>query len=107
MTHVIAMARLATGVSMATSSTSTDTMDCSPFVSGVESDTSSTSCSCTSVPTLLDRLRHHRNLSWLGKVKPSSAAAERIFSLLKCCFGDQQETTLLDYIETSLMLYTV
>ena len=45
--HVIAMARLATGESMATDSTSTDTMDCSPSVSGVESDTSSTSCSGT------------------------------------------------------------
>ena len=38
-------------------------------------------------------------------VQPSSAAAERVFSLLKCSFGDQQETTLQDYIETSLMLH--
>ena len=37
-------------------------------------------------------------------VQPSSAAAERVFSLLKSSFGDQQETTLQDYIETSLML---
>ena len=37
-------------------------------------------------------------------VQPSSAAAERVFSLLKFSFGDQQETTLQDYIETSLML---
>ena len=56
-THVIAMARLVTGESMATSYSSTDTVDCSPSVSGVESDTSSTSCSCTSVPSLLDRLK--------------------------------------------------
>ena len=56
-THVIAMARLATGESMATSSSSTDTIVCSPSVSGVDSDTSSTSCSCTSVPSLFDRLK--------------------------------------------------
>ena len=37
-------------------------------------------------------------------VQPSSAAAERVFSLLKSSFGDQQEAALQDYIETSLML---
>ena len=37
-------------------------------------------------------------------VQPSSAAAERIFSLLKASFGPQQEATLNDYIQTSLML---
>ena len=36
-------------------------------------------------------------------VQPSSAAAERIFSL-KASFGLQQETSLNDYIECSLML---
>ena len=56
-THVIAMARLGTGESMAIGSSGTDTVDCSQSVSGVESDTSSTSCSCTSVPSLLDRLK--------------------------------------------------
>ena len=35
---------------------------------------------------------------------PSSAAAERIFSLLKASFGLQQDATLNDYIQTSLML---
>ena len=37
-------------------------------------------------------------------VQPSSAAAERIFSLLKAYFGPQQDTTLNDCIQTSLML---
>ena len=37
-------------------------------------------------------------------VQPSSAAAERVFSLLKASFGPQQDTTLNDYIQASLML---
>ena len=37
-------------------------------------------------------------------VQPSSAAAERVFSLLANSFGDQQLNALQDYIETSIML---
>ena len=37
-------------------------------------------------------------------VQPSSAAAKRVFSLLKLSFGDQQDNSLQDYIEASLML---
>ena len=38
-------------------------------------------------------------------VQPSSAAAsERVFSLLNASFNDQQDHSLHDYIETSLML---
>ena len=37
-------------------------------------------------------------------VQPSSAASERVFSLLKASFKDQQESSLQDYVETSLML---
>lgn len=37
-------------------------------------------------------------------VQPSSAAAERVFSLLKSSFGDLQDSSLQDYIEASLML---
>ena len=37
-------------------------------------------------------------------VQPSSAAAERVFSLLSCSFGPQQDLSLQDYIECSLML---
>ena len=37
-------------------------------------------------------------------VQPSSAAAERVFSLLKSSYGQQQELTLQDHIECSLML---
>ena len=36
--------------------------------------------------------------------QPSSSAAERVFSLLKNSFGDQQLSTLEDYIETSLII---
>ena len=37
-------------------------------------------------------------------VQPSSAASERVFSLLNSSFGHQQNSALQDYIETSLML---
>ena len=37
-------------------------------------------------------------------LQPSSAAAERVFSLLKNTFGEQQDNSLQDYIECSLML---
>ena len=37
-------------------------------------------------------------------LQPSSAAAERAFSLLKASFGEQQESALQDYIEASLLL---
>ena len=35
---------------------------------------------------------------------PNSAAAERVFSMLKSMFGDQQMVTLADIIQTALML---
>ena len=37
-------------------------------------------------------------------VQPSSAAAERVFSLLSNCFSDRQHNCLEDYVEASLML---
>ena len=37
-------------------------------------------------------------------MQPSSAAAERVFSLLKATFTEQQEGCLQDYIEASIML---
>ena len=37
-------------------------------------------------------------------VQPSSAASERVFSLLKASFQEQQDGTLQDYLEASLML---
>ena len=37
-------------------------------------------------------------------VQPSSAASERIFSLLRNSFGERQHSALQDYIEASLML---
>ena len=37
-------------------------------------------------------------------VQPSSAASEQVFSLLKSSFNSQQQNSLQDYIEVSLML---
>ena len=37
-------------------------------------------------------------------IQPSSAASERIFSLLRNSFGERQHASLQDYIEASLML---
>ena len=37
-------------------------------------------------------------------VQPSSAAAEKVFSLLKASFNERQDGALQDYMETSLML---
>ena len=37
-------------------------------------------------------------------VQPSSAAFERVFSLLNSSFQEQQDAALQDYIEASLML---
>ena len=37
-------------------------------------------------------------------VQPSSAAAERVFSILSNSFTDTQRSSLEDYIETSIMI---
>ena len=37
-------------------------------------------------------------------IQPSSAAAERVFSILNNTFGSQQQSSLNDYIEASLMV---
>ena len=37
-------------------------------------------------------------------IHPSSASAERVFSRLSRTFGDQQDNSLEDYIEASVML---
>ena len=37
-------------------------------------------------------------------VQPSSAAAERVFSILSNCFKDQQMHSLEDYIEASVTI---
>ena len=44
----------------------------------------------------------------VGSFTPNSAAAERVFSLLKNMYGDQQMTALADMIQAALMLkYTI
>ena len=37
-------------------------------------------------------------------VQPSSAASERVFSILSALFNDQQESALSDYLQASVML---
>ena len=40
----------------------------------------------------------------VGSFTPNSAAAERVFSLLKLMFGDTQMSALADMIQSALML---
>ena len=37
-------------------------------------------------------------------IQPSSAASERVFTLLKASFAEQQDCSLQDYVESSIML---
>jgi len=37
-------------------------------------------------------------------IQPSSAASERVFSLLNNTFNEQQQSCLEDYVEVSIML---
>ena len=37
-------------------------------------------------------------------ISPNSASCERVFSLLKNLFGDEQMSALADYIQAALML---
>ena len=54
--------------------------------------------------------RQHTLPCWKSAVKklllvqPSSTAAERVFSILNSCFGDDQVSSLEDYIESAVML---
>ena len=61
----------------------------------------------------LERWKQHATSlpGWAGAAKksipvtqPSSAAAERAFPLLNSTFGDNQDNSLKDYIETSVKL---
>ena len=61
--------------------------------------------------TLLWWINHSEDLpNWSSAaqmvvlVQPSSAAVERVFSILKASFGHLQDNSLQDYIESSLML---
>ena len=68
-----------------------------------ESDGSlpSSSSSSSQCRSLLDVLKApQRSLL----VQPSSAAAERVFSILNSSFGDKQQHALEDYIEASIQL---
>ena len=40
----------------------------------------------------------------VGSFTPNSAAAERVFSMLKSMFGDAQMSALADMIQAALML---
>jgi hypothetical protein len=59
----------------------------------------------------LDWWRHESELPMWSKacktvllVQPSSAAAERVFSLLSNSFSETQTSSMEDYIESSIML---
>ena len=53
-----------------------------------------------------DRLPHwSQTARLLSLVQPSSATAERVFSLLKASFNDRQLSPLEDELEASIMLY--
>jgi hypothetical protein len=45
-----------------------------------------------------------RSFRKIALIQPSSAAAERVFSLLQSSFGKQQEQSLEDYIQLSVMM---
>ena len=49
-------------------------------------------------------LTGHKCGKYLTLIQPSSAAAERVFSLLANSFGSKQENALGDYIEASVVL---
>ena len=50
-------------------------------------------------------LRGHSALVWsLPSLPTNSASCERVFSLLKVMFGEQQMSALADYIKAALML---
>ena len=72
-------------------------LDSQPLCSGYSgSDESRTSSACgsSSSVSLLDRLR----------APAPSALAERVFSLLKNAFGEQQQSSLHDLVAATLMV---
>ena len=64
----------------------------------VSVNTETLSCHASDLPNWSSAVRK------VALIQPSSAAAECVFSLLSCSFGPQQDLTLQDYIECSLML---
>ena len=72
----------------------------------------SESCHSTSLLLKVEwwKVHEERLPNWSSAVKkvlvvqPSSAAAERVFSLLSASFHEQQEHALSDYLEASVML---
>lgn len=57
-------------------------------------------------PQLLPQLQAIFSASAVKKVllvQPSLVAAERVFSILNSSFNDQQEHTLVDYLQASVM----
>ena len=76
----------------------------------------SSGCGCTTCSTMSmeynsedsesehEELESDRSVKKFLLIQPSSAAAERVFSLLKASFGDQQDSCLQDYVQASLMM---
>ena len=67
---------------------------------------SSTSTSSTSSDQQSDNLPHWSSaVTKVLLVQPSSAAAERVFSILNSSFNGSQENALVDYIQACVMLH--
>ena len=58
----------------------------------------------TSAVPLLSAHRWALAMRIVGSFSPNSAVAERVFSLLKSMYGDEQMSALADMIQTALML---
>ena len=53
---------------------------------------------------LLPRPRHRKAAKIIFAIPPTSAASERVFSLLEAMFGKDSDSALSDLIQGSLML---
>ena len=89
-----------------------------PIVNGLKSELPKYLASAEDVSPAVDRVgwwrRHEEDLPNWSKgckdvllIQPSSAAAERVFSILNNSFNERQNRSLQDYIEASVMLQYV
>ena len=89
-------------------------MDKAPLLHDLKAELSSYLAAASSArpATTLEWWESHQEdlPHWAGAVQdvvlvqPSSAAVERVFSILKLSFGPQQDSSLQDYVQSSLML---
>ena len=90
-------------------------LDSQPTIDGLKSEIPTYMAASEDVSTDIDPVAWWKNHAielpnWAAAfrlvllVQPSSAAAERVFSILQCCFNEKQRSSLEDYIELSIML---